>query len=43
MKYFTIAELSVTKQKLPNIPDKVAESNLIKLVENVLDPLRELY
>lgn len=43
MKHFTIAELSVTKQKLPNIPDKVAESNLIKLVENVLDPLRELY
>ena len=43
MKHFTIAELSVTKQKLPNTPDKVAESNLIKLVENVLDPLRELY
>lgn len=43
MKHFTISELSVTKQKLPNIPDKVAESNLIKLVENVLDPLRELY
>lgn len=43
MKHFTISELSVTKQKLPNIPDKVAERNLIKLVENVLDPLRELY
>lgn len=43
MKYFTLSELSVTNTKLPNKPDKVAESNLIKLVENVLDPLREKY
>lgn len=43
MKYFTLSELSATNTKLPNKPDKVAESNLIKLVENVLDPLREKY
>lgn len=43
MKYFTLSELSATNKNLPNKPDKVAESNLIKLVENVLDPLREKY
>ena len=43
MKYFSLSELSVTNKKLPNLPDKVAEANLIKLVENVLDPLRALY
>lgn len=43
MKYFSISELSHTNKNLPNVPDKVAEANLIQLVENVLDPLREKY
>ena len=42
-KYFTIKELTNTNKNLPNVPDKVAEANLIQLVENVLDPLRSLY
>jgi hypothetical protein len=43
MKYFTIAELSITNTGLPNNPDPVSEKNLIYLVENVLDKVRELY
>lgn len=43
MKYFTLKELTHTNKNLPNVPDKAAEANLIQLVENVLDPLRELY
>ena len=43
MKYFSLAELTATNKNLPNKPDKVAEANLIQLVENVLDPLREMY
>lgn len=42
-KYFSLSELTRTNKNLPNVPDKVAEANLIKLVDNILDPLRELY
>ena len=43
MKYFTIQELSTTNSGLQNIPSVTEQKNLRKLVENVLDPLRELY
>lgn len=47
MKYFTLKELTKSStaeaKKLDNTPDKTAEANLIKLVDNVLDPLREMY
>lgn len=47
MKYFTLKELtkSSTAQAkgLDNTPDEAAIANLNKLVDNVLDPLRELY
>lgn len=47
MKYFTIKELckSETAQAkgINNEPTKEIEKNLIALVENVLDPLREWY
>jgi uncharacterized protein YcbK (DUF882 family) len=43
MKHFTIQELSTTNTGLQNIPSITEQKNLRKLVENVLDPLRELY
>lgn len=44
MKYFTIAELTKTTHKgIDNTPDEVQRANLVRLVENVLDPLREAY
>lgn len=43
MKHFTLKELSHTNKSIPNVPDRVAESNLMQLVDNILDPLRELY
>lgn len=47
MKYFTIEELvasSVAKQKnIDNTPSQEIIENLTKLVEAVLDPLREWY
>lgn len=47
MKYFTITELSrsstANSQGLNNTPDEVATENLTRLVNNVLDPLREAY
>ena len=43
MKHFTIQELSTTNSGLQNIPSVTEQKNLRKLVENVLDPLRELY
>lgn len=43
MKYFSLSELTRTNKNMPNVPDKVAEANLIQLVENILDPLRGLY
>ena len=43
MKYFNMKELTRTNTGLANIPTKEQESNLIRLVEKVLDPLREMY
>lgn len=47
MKYFTIKELShsatAEKKGVSNIPDSNSVLNLSRLVENVLDPLREWY
>jgi uncharacterized protein YcbK (DUF882 family) len=46
-KYFTIKELTkssvATKKKISNTPTKEIENKLEALIENVLDPLRELY
>ena len=47
MKFFSIEELTksnTAQQKgIKNIPSKEQERNLIALIENVLDPLREAY
>lgn len=47
MKYFTIKELTKSdtaeNNGIDNIPNIQEESNLIALVENILDPLREAY
>lgn len=47
MKYFTINELtksSTADQKnINNTPNKEHKDNLIALVDNILDPLREAY
>lgn len=47
MKYFTINELThsdtAVKLKLDNTPSKDVIYNLTKLVDTILDPLRELY
>lgn len=47
MKYFTLNELtkSSTAQSkgIKNNPSKTQKNNLISLVENILDPLREAY
>ncbi len=47
MKYFTIKELSASsearKMGIDNTPTPVASANLARLVEAVLDPLRERY
>lgn len=47
MKYFTLKELtrSVTAKNkgIDNTPGEVEKNNLIALVENVLDPLREAW
>lgn len=47
MKYFTIEEMTksstATAKGIDNTPTKEVESNLIKLIEAVLDPLREWY
>ena len=42
-KYFTLEELTVTNTGLVNSPSKMEINKLKMLVENVLDPLRELY
>lgn len=42
-KYFSIAELSKTNQKLENTPTEAEKENLQLLIDNVLDPLREAY
>lgn len=47
MKYFTLSELiksnTAIKNKIDNTPDETQKQNLIALVENILDPLREAY
>lgn len=47
MKYFTIKELTKSdvakRNKINNIPTQQEEANLIALVDNILDPLREAY
>ncbi len=42
MKHFKMQELTCTNQAFENIPSPEQESNLIHLVDNVLDPAREL-
>ena len=41
-KYFTLEELTVTNTELENKPNSEQLNNLKLLVENVLDPVREL-
>lgn len=47
MKYFTIKELSksntAAQLKIDNTPNEEQTNNLIKLVDNILDPLREAW
>lgn len=44
MKYFTIAELTKTTHKgIDNTPNDEQRACLVRLVNNVLDPLREAY
>lgn len=47
MKYFTLKELTKSdtaiRKGIKNIPNKQEEQNLIALIDNVLDPLREAY
>lgn len=47
MKYFTIPELCRSEKakqlSIDNTPDSVVKANLTALVENTLDPLRELW
>ena len=47
MKFFTLNELiksdAAKRSKINNTPNKQEENNLIALVENILDPLREAY
>lgn len=42
MKYFTLDELTTTTTGIKNVPAQAQVSNLIALVENVLDPARAL-
>lgn len=47
MKYFSIKEMTksniATAKGIDNTPDQTITNNLIKLIEAVLDPLREWY
>lgn len=47
MKFFTIKELTKSdvakRSRINNVPSKQEEQNLIALVDNILDPLREAY
>lgn len=47
MKYFTIGELSQSneadKRGIPNHPNTAQKMNMEKLIDRVLDPIRELY
>ena len=41
-KYFSLEELTVTHEMLDNTPGPTALKNLKVLVDNLLDPLREM-
>lgn len=41
MKFFTIKELTKTNTGISNVPTQEVTQNLIALIENVLDPIRE--
>lgn len=47
MKYFKISELTKSDtarhSKIDNVPTTQEEANLVALIENILDPLREAY
>lgn len=47
MKYFTISELTKSatakRRGIDNTPSSVIKENLTKLVDNILDPLREAW
>ena len=47
MKYFTLKELtdssSAKKHGIINVPSIKEEFNLVSLIDNILDPLREAY
>lgn len=43
MKWFSVEELCKTSTGISNIPNKQARENLECLVDNLLDPVRELY
>lgn len=47
MKFFTIDELTksdtATRNNINNVPNEQEKNNLIALVDNILDPLREAY
>lgn len=47
MKYFSIKELcksdTATRKKINNAPTPEAEANLVRLIEEVLDPIREKF
>lgn len=46
-KYFTLEELTKSstaiRKHIKNVPNKEQEQNLIDLINNILDPLREAY
>ena len=43
MKHFTMSEMTRTNTGLQNLPGATEQANIRKLVDNVLDPLREMY
>lgn len=47
MKYFTLDELiqsdTAKKKGIDNTPNEIQKQNLILLIDNILDPLREAY
>lgn len=47
MKYFTLKELTKSdtakRNKIDNTPNTQEKCNLVELVDNILDPLREAY
>jgi hypothetical protein len=42
-KYFSLEELTVTHENLDNTPDTISTQKLKVLVQNLLDPVREMY